>query len=297
MSFLVQYVEEALTPISHQKEFMKSKIKSIKNALTFCSKIKPKEIHLGGSFAKGTMLKSHLDADLVFAYNDIDEVGKNWNKLTVMVEKTLRDNFHKIDIEPAGNLAIHLKTRLDNQLVNFDVVPCYYVKQPKNMAKYAADDKLYQGMTTIFHTRYVERYKNISYFSHTVRLLKAWKKEHNIPLKSIHLELLAVDVYENILDDIANPGSLDIILYECFDNILQTMEGRTVYPANWKGFENNNYEEYYDEPVLIDPGNPDSNMFNGFLTKAKINTIKLKTEITMYNLKNKNYAEIFRFYN
>jgi tRNA nucleotidyltransferase (CCA-adding enzyme) len=148
MSILVQYVNEILTPTEDQIQFIKSNIKTIKEVLTHNSPTTPKEIHFGGSFVKGTMLRYDLDADLVFIYNRSKEIKGNWLKLSKILFNVLKENFREVEIEEVGNLAIHLKKPLDKQLANFDIVPCYYVNSPKMMEEHVSL-KLYIGITTI----------------------------------------------------------------------------------------------------------------------------------------------------
>ena len=125
MSILVQYVDDVLTPTDNQTRFIKSKVESIKKVLKKNSPLPPKEVHLGGSLAKGTMLRHKLDADLIFIYNRNEEVANNWEKLTTIVYKPLKSNFPEGDVKKAENVAIHIKTALDGQPVNFDIVPGY----------------------------------------------------------------------------------------------------------------------------------------------------------------------------
>jgi translation elongation factor EF-G len=292
MSILEKYIDDVLIPTDHQIKFIKSRVKSIRKVLMSNSSLKPKEVHLGGSFEKGTMLKYKFDIDIICIYNKCDEIGKNWQKLVDTVYKPLKNNFPDVEVEEAGNLAIHIKTLLENQTVNFDIVPCYYVSSPKMMHEHI-DSKLYSGITSIWHSRYLARYKDLQYFTDVVRLLKDWKKEHDIPLKSIHLELIAADTYDNVIENIDN-YEIDDVLMDCFENILNTLEGYTVIPFNWKYCNEEKYEERYNSPTLIDPANLDDNLLMD-LTVNKIKNIWWKVNITMENLKNENYEEIFNW--
>jgi len=295
MSILVQYADEVLTPSEYQINFLMSKIKSIKRVLTKNSPLKPKEIHLGGSLAKDTILKYKLDADLVFIYNRSEEVANNWRQLVTIVYKILKSNFPEVTVEEAGNQAIHIKTLFDNRQVNFDIVPCYYVNSPTMMEKHT-HSKLYIPITTIWHTRYLERYKKYHYFTSVVRLLKDWKKEQDVPsIKSIHLELIAADVYDNVIDDVDNIDNIDDVLLLCFKKILYTLDGYPVVPSNWKYCKKRKYEEHYDFPMIIDPANPSANLFEKCKPDIKETrkTIKNKINTTIKNLVQGNYAYIF----
>ena len=293
MSILVKYVDDILTPSRKLKQFMKSKVRTIQSILTQSSSLTPKEIHLGGSLAKGTMLAHKPDADLVFLYNRSKEVANDWEKLATIVYKPLKSNFSGIEVEEAGNLAIHIKATLDGRTVNFDIVPGYYVNSPEQMKDHIGS-KLYIANTTIWHTRYLVHYKNFPYFTRVVRLLKDWKNEQDVPLiKSLHLELIAADVYDNIIEDINDIGDIDDVLLLCFENILDTLDGYPVIPSRWPYCNEDNYEEQYNSPVLIDPANPSDNLLADLKRVADINKIRRKTEITMENLKKGYYTDIF----
>jgi tRNA nucleotidyltransferase (CCA-adding enzyme) len=116
MSILINYVDDVLIPTKNQIELLKSKAKSILNVLTKNSSLTPKEVHIGGSLEKGTMLKNKLDIDLVYIYNKSAEIGNNWKKLVTVVYNVLKNNFPEIEIEEAGNLAIHIKLHWKNYL-------------------------------------------------------------------------------------------------------------------------------------------------------------------------------------
>jgi tRNA nucleotidyltransferase (CCA-adding enzyme) len=148
MSVLLKYVEGVLTPTETQTKFLKSKIRSIRKILTNNASLAPREVHTSGSLEKGTMLRHHLDGDVICIYNNEAEIGKNWRKLMLAVHKDLQANFPNIEVEEAGNLAIHVKTELEKQEANIDVVPCYYVNSPKVMNDHT-HSKLYAGITTI----------------------------------------------------------------------------------------------------------------------------------------------------
>ena len=77
MSILVQYVNDVLTPTPHQFQFIKLWEKSIRKVFSHNSSLASKEVYLGGSLAKGTMLKYNLDADIVFLYNKSEEDAIN----------------------------------------------------------------------------------------------------------------------------------------------------------------------------------------------------------------------------
>jgi hypothetical protein len=290
MSILIKYVDSVLIPTDNQITFISSKAKKIHKVLMNNSLLAPKEIHLGGSLKRDTMLRYKLDADIIYIYNRSEDFDNNWKKLINTVYKPLETNFPNMKIEEAGNLAIHIITSFEDQQVKFDIVPCYYVNSPKMMEKHTKS-KLYKGITTIWHSRYLTRYKNLPFFTYAVRLLKDWKQEQDIPLKNIHLELIVADIY-NYFDEMEQPIKIENVLLSCFEDILDTIDGYPIIPFNWRYCNENNYEERYSSPVLIDPANPYDNLLKE-ITIDEINIIFKKTKMTIENLQKGYYKNIF----
>jgi hypothetical protein len=289
MSILSKYVDDVLTPEDDQIKFLKQKIRRIRNILTRNSSLPPREIHAGGSLEKGTMLRHHLDGDVICVYNHEQEIGKNWQKLMLAVHKDLQANFPHIDVEPAGNLAIHINTSFKNKDVNFDVVPCYYVNSPAMMKDHVSS-KLYTAITTIWHSRFMLRYKDLPHFTDSVRLLKDWMHEHDIPLKGIHLELITADVYDNYVENPNAIDDIDKVLHLAFEDITATLDGYPVVPSHWKYCKRDDYKKQYESPVIIDPANPNDNLLLG---QKDIKKMKWKVLKTIENLEQRNYNAIF----
>jgi tRNA nucleotidyltransferase (CCA-adding enzyme) len=255
--------------------------------------LSPKEVRTGGSLEKRTMLAYKLDADVICIYNRSKEVEGNWYKLMRIVYKDLRQNFPNMEVEEAGKLAIHIKTDLEGRTINFDVVPCYYVNSPQKMEEHT-NSKLYTAITTIWHSRFILRYKNLPFYIPIVRLLKDWRNEQDVPLKSIHLELITTDVYDWCLDNIGRlrDGDIPYILDQCFEDITDTLDGYPIVPSNWKYCNPDAFEEQYTYPVLIDPANPADNLLSS-LTQKDVAKIRKKVKITRRNLQNECYVDIF----
>jgi len=296
MSKLDKYVDDILTPTAQDVKFLKARIKRIRKVLTDNSNPAPMEVTLGGSLVKGTMLKHKIDGDLICVYNREPDIGRNWSRLAGLVHDTLQTNFPEIDVEPAGKLAIHFKTQYEDQngktkSVNIDLVPCYYVNSPAVMKDHTGSN-LYEAITTIWHARYLQCYRDKPFYTAAVRLLKDWKNEHDVPLKGIHLELITADIYDCQIENLDTIREVDDVLKLCFQNILYTMNGEPVLPGNWKYCKYEGYKERYDVPVIVDPANPASNLL-GELTPEAVKKIRRKVNKTMENLNLRNYNAIF----
>jgi hypothetical protein len=134
------------------------------------------------------------------------------------------------------------------------------------------------------------------FFTDVVRLLKDWKKEQDVPLKSIHLELIASDTYDCYLDDAGitalKDNDIPWLLDQCLDNILGCLSGNPIIPSSSKYCDYDDFNEKYALPFLIDPANPADNLLSR-LEKADIKKTRMKVKTTRKNLKEGNYDAIF----
>jgi hypothetical protein len=291
MNNLLQYVEAVLRPPLTQISDIPSKIKRISNIIKNNMDLSLKMIIPGGSYEKGTLLKYKPDIDLVLVFNE--EPGINWKELRKKVYKKLLQAFPNNDIKLGDQIAIHLKfndQNGQNSIVNFDIVPSYYANLPLQMTS-SKNSKIYQyqGITSIGHIEYWEQNKSIPLIVETVMLLKDWKNEQEIKLKSFHMELIAASAYEYRLEE---ENNLDKFLISCFQDIQGMIDGVPIFPVNWKYFDKNSINDHYDFSVLIDPANPKENLLRD-LSNEDAKKIKSKATKAIANIKIENYGKIF----
>jgi hypothetical protein len=285
---LQQYVDDILKPPQKQISDIPSKINKISNVIKNNTALSLKEIIPGGSYKKGTLLKYKPDVDLVLVFNKEPGINRNWKELMKKVYDKLKQAFPNNDIELGDQIAIHLKFNDPNGTVNFDIVPSYYVNSPLQMAA-VKNNKIYQGITSIWHIEYWKQKKSIPLIVETVMLLKDWKNEHEIKLKSFHMELIAASAYEYRLE---NNYTLDTFLVSCFQDIQGMIDGVPIFPVNWKYFDENSIYDHYDFPLLIDPANPKENLLKD-LSDEDARTIKSNATKAITNIKNENYGKVF----
>jgi hypothetical protein len=284
---LSQYVDNVLKPTNDQINIIPSKINKIANVIKNNTALSLNEVIPGGSYVKGTMLKYKPDVDLVLIFNKEPGISRNWKALMKRVYDDLLRAFPNDEILLGDNIAIHLKFKFQNKVINFDIVPSYYVNSPLQMAS-VKNSKIYQGITSIWHLEYWKQKKNIPLIIETVMLLKDWKNEHEIKLKSFHMELIASSAYEYRLE---NNYTIESFLISCFQNIQGMIDGVPIFPVKWRYFDQDNINSHYDFPVLIDPANPNDNLLYDLSSE---NTIKIKTETTraISNIKIGNYGKL-----
>jgi len=288
MNILLQYVDAILKPPRTQICDIPSKINKISNIIKNNTALSLKMVIPGGSYEKGTLLKYNPDIDLVLVFNKKPGINRNWKELMKKVYEKLLQAFPNSDIKLGDQIAIHLKFNDLNNIVNFDIIPSYFVNSPLQMAS-VKNSKIYQGITSIWHIEYWKQNKSIPLILETVMLLKDWKNEQGINLKSFHMELIAVSAYEYRLE---NNYTIDMFLISCFQEIQGMIDGVPVFPVNWDYFDENSIDDHYGFPVLIDPANPKDNLLKD-LSNEDAKKIKRKATKAITNIKNGNYGKIF----
>jgi len=214
-NLLQQYVDTILRPSQKQIYDIPLKINRISNVIKNNTALSLKMIIPGGSYEKGTLLKYKPDVDLVLVFNKEHGINRNWKELMKKVYAILLQAFPNNDVILGNQIAIHLKFNDPDGTVNFDIVPSYYVNSPLQMAS-VKNSKIYQGITSIWHIEYWKQKKSIPLIVETVMLLKDWKNEQGIKLKSFHMELIAASAYEYRLE---NNYTLDTFLVSCYQDI------------------------------------------------------------------------------
>lgn len=263
MTGLHSYVQDILEPTYQQTCFIPSRINSIANVLKRNSALSLDRVIPGGSYEKGTMLRYKADVEVVLVFNKEPGVKRNWRTLMNRVFGALSDAYPTADISPGNNIAVHI-TFDTQEKVNFDVVASYHVNSPRQMAG-VKTCKIYQGISSLWHLEYIRPRKNLPYFTNTVRLLKDWKNEHEIPLKSFHMELIATSAYRWRGEGC---HSLEDYVRVCFQEIQSMTDGSPIYPVDWEYFDDADIASRNDYPLLIDPANPANNLLEGISDEA-----------------------------
>jgi hypothetical protein len=288
MNTLYTYVREVLEPTYNQTGFVPDRINRIANVLRCNSSLSLDRVIPGGSYEKGTMLRYKPDVDVVLVFNKEPGVKRDWTGLMRRVYDALRDAFPEAaEIDIGRNVAIHVKFEKHEE-VNFDIVPSFAVNSPLQMAG-VKTSKIYQGISSLWHLEYIRPRKNLPCFTEIVRLLKDWKNEHKLPLKSFHMELIAASAYHWRMKNCYN---LEDRLQDCFVEIHEMAEGTPVYPVNWKYFDEDEIKGRDDYPILIDPANPRNNLLEG-LTQDECSQIRKLAKGAVSLLEKKKYGPIF----
>ena len=288
MNILTQYVSDVLKPTYDQVSIIPSKINKIANVIKNNTALSLNTILTGGSYEKGTMLKYKPDIDLVLVFNKEPGISRNWKALMKKVYDGLKSAFPNEEIKLGDNIAIHLKSVNQNVTINFDIVPSYYVNSPLQMSS-VKNSNIYQGITSVWHIEYWKQKKDIPYIKEIAMLLKDWKNEHGVQLKSFHMELIAASAYEYRVE---NNYTIETFLIGCLQDIQGMIDGVPIFPVDWKYFDEDSINDHYDFPLLIDPANPKENLLND-LSDADARKIKSKVTKAISNIQIGKYGEVF----
>jgi tRNA nucleotidyltransferase (CCA-adding enzyme) len=292
MNALSSYVRDVLEPTWQQTSSVPSRINRIAHVLQHNSSLSLDRVIPGGSYEKGTMLRHRPDVDMVLVFNKEPGVKRNWQSLMNRVCDALSDAYPNAEIKQGENIAIHTKFEQDDEC-NFDIVPSFSVNSPMQMAG-VKTSKIYQGISSLWHLEYIKPRKNLRYFTEAVRLLKDWKNEHNIPLKSFHMELIAAFTHHWLIENRYgyNSLSLEAFIRVCFLEIQGMTIGNPIYPVDWKYFDATELERRDDYPLLIDPANPTNNLLEN-LTPDDFSRIRQYASRAITLLDREEYGQIF----
>jgi tRNA nucleotidyltransferase (CCA-adding enzyme) len=277
-----------LRPEEQEKRTLTNHATKIKNILQRnANYYSIREVRFGGSFAKGSMTRGRLEADIVFIVNK-----KSWhNTIIEQMKETLMinmgcyvNNSCSAEIKKIAITMIIPKPIGD---LEFDIIPAKMISSPNSMLTVKNTD-FYRGSTTMFQVDYFKKQKeNIPYLGDLVRLLKIWRSSTHLPgLSSFMLELIAIEAmcYYDVEETIS-----DKALIACFLIIDRLLKGNPIYPRNWLFTEKNIVAKANKAGLLIvDPGDPSNNVAEN-ISSTEIEKIH---EIVNFSIKYAKNGEI-----
>ena len=154
-----------------------------------------KTIRYGGSYAKNTMIKSNYDLDVICYFHEGENLaGDSLQDIYNNIQKTFEDDYY---VEPKRS-ALRLKSKDSKTDFFIDVVPGRFVDGD------SGDAFLYQSGAEKSRLKtnlsvHIEHIRD-SKLTDVIRLLKIWKHENGLNLKTFVLELLVVDVLKGKKD-------------------------------------------------------------------------------------------------
>jgi hypothetical protein len=148
-----------------------------------------------GSFGKGTAVKPRTDIDLIFALPRADFfrinvlAGNKQSQLLQEVKRTLVITFPTTDIRGNGPVV-----EVPFGTYNFDVVPAFLCDDGKYLTAHTRDTGSWKYSNPVAEFKWLQSVDTtgLGKATHLVKMLKAWKGECNVPVRSICIETLAI---------------------------------------------------------------------------------------------------------
>jgi len=180
-----QDVKENDTEVSELREERKN-VESKINAVYATAK---KTIRYGGSYAKDTMIKSNYDLDIIcYFHKDENSAGSTLEEIYSNVKSSLEEDYY---VDPKRS-ALRLKNKDNENDFHIDVVPGRFIDGDDGDAfLYQSEGEKKRLKTNL--TVHINHIKN-SKLTDVIKLIKVWKCENNLTLKTFVLELLVIEV-------------------------------------------------------------------------------------------------------
>lgn len=286
MGTLEGYCRNVLTPTRGQVDILNSKLNSISRVVQNNSSLKLVETRRGGSFEKGTMLRYKPEADIVLIFSRDNLDRSSWGKLRHHLAADLQTNFPEVHLTQGEHVALHLRFGEKRNPYEVDLVPSFYVNSPFQVAA-VKGKPLYQGVTTIWHVKYVKQNKRLPFYKETVMLLKDWKNKHQVPLKSFHIELIVASAmgYRGGASD-----SLEATLRLALSEIQGMTDGTPILPSDWKYFTDES--PVPEPPCIVDPANPKDNLISEMSNRDLVQIRKAASQALSF-LSQQEYRKVF----
>jgi len=147
-----------------------------------------------GSYGKGTAVRPPSDIDIIYLlpvseYYRINQVfGNGQSQLLQEVKRALADTFPRTDLSADGQIV-----KVPFTSYSVEVVPAFRCDDATCLTCYTADGGSWRASNPRAEYRAIADLDAVfgNKATHLTKMLKAWKRECNVPLKSIVLEIAA----------------------------------------------------------------------------------------------------------
>jgi hypothetical protein len=147
-----------------------------------------------GSYGKGTATRPPSDLDMLFLlptheYSRIEQLaGNKQSQLLQEVKDLLQDTFPRTDLRADGQVVI-----APFQTYNVEIIPAFHVKGGTYITSHTANGGSWRASNPAVEYQWIVDADSISAdkATHLIKMLKAWKRECSVDIKSISLEVLA----------------------------------------------------------------------------------------------------------
>jgi hypothetical protein len=147
-----------------------------------------------GSYGKGTATRPPSDLDMLFLlpareFTRIGQLAGNQpSQLLQEVKETLEDTFPRTDLRADGQVVV-----APFQTYNVEIIPAFLMKDGTYITAHTANGGSWRASNPAVEYQWISAADSISggKAMHLIKMLKAWKRECSVDIKSISLEVLA----------------------------------------------------------------------------------------------------------
>ncbi len=194
----------------------------------------PEEVVVVGSYGKGTHIRPPSDIDMLYLlplseYYRINQVfGNGQSQLLQEVRRALASSFPRTDLSADGQV---VKAPFASYAV--EVVPAFLCDDATYLTCHTADGGSWRASNPLAEYRAIAdlnaAYQNKA--THLIRMLKAWKRNCNVPLKSIALEIVACSFVRQWRYNDQSIFWYDWMVRDFFTSLMQHKNGTAQIPG------------------------------------------------------------------
>ncbi len=147
-----------------------------------------------GSYGKGTATRPPSDLDMLFLlpaheFTRIGQLaGNKQSQLLQEVKGVLEDTFPRTDLRADGQVVV-----APFQTYNVEIIPAFLMKDDTYITAHTASGGTWRASNPAVEYQWIQYADSVSAgkATHLIKMLKAWKRECSVDIKSISLEVAA----------------------------------------------------------------------------------------------------------
>lgn len=187
-----------------------------------------------GSYGKGTATRPPSDLDMLLLlpareFSRIEQLsGNKQSQLLQEAKDILKDTFPRTDLRADGQVVI-----APFETYNVEIVPAFLMKDGTYITAHTANGGSWRASNPAVEYQWVQYADSMSAgkATHLIKMLKAWKRECSVEIKSISLEVLACLFVTNWPYRLQTIYWYDWLVRDFFEFMLPYQWGWTTVPG------------------------------------------------------------------
>lgn len=193
-----------------------------------------------GSYGKGTAIRPPSDLDILFRlptaefYRVEQLVGNKQSQLLQEVKRALGRTFPRTDLRADGQVIL-----APFQTYNVEVIPAFQRTDGTYLTAHTADDGTWRLSNPVAEYQRLQHVNSVSAgkATHLTKMLKAWKRECLVDIKSVSLEVLACVFLEQWPHRLRSLFYYDWMVRDFFAFMHDYKDGWTLVPGTSEKIE------------------------------------------------------------